>query len=266
MKKTIKNMVRLLVSGILLFTTVIPAQAANPNVTYTGQAEKFIFTPGTEYSPTDLFPDFKDLMPGDTVKETITVSNMAGDCDYVKIYLRAQAHDEEGNPLSYDEAYEAADGNDQSGIAGERDETPATMADFLAQLSMKVYDNERTFLDASAADLGGLSENVLLGILHAGESATLTVELEVPIELGNEYMSRVGEVDWVFTVETFDEEPTPTPTPEDGRGSETQTGDNLHFGLYIVLFLMSGVVLLFQKTTQKTVKRFDRGDQWDEEN
>ena len=252
MKKLTKTLLSLTVCCVLLLTTTLPAQAANSNVTYTGQAEKFIFTPGTEYSPTDLFPNFKDLMPGDTVKETITVTNMAGDCDYVEIYLKAVVHDEEGNPLSYDEAYEALDGNDQAGIMGERDETPATMADFLAQLSMKVYDNERTFLDASAADLGGLSDNVLLGILHAGESATLTVELAVPIELGNEYAGRVGEVDWVFTVETFDEEPTPPPGPGDGSGDgKVETGDDLQVGLYIVLFFLSSMILLFQKTVRR---------------
>ena len=249
--KKIKIMVVLLVSGILLLTTALRIQAAGSNVTYAGEAEKFIFEPGTGYSPTDLFDNFKNVMPGDKVTESITITNKASDCDYVKVYLRAIAHDEEGNPLTYDEAFEAADGKDQAGEAGQRDETVVTMADFLAQLSMKVYQGEEVLFEASPDELGGLSENVFLGELRQGETTTLTVELEIPIELGNEYASRVGEVDWVFTVETFDDpEEEPDEEPEDSQpdkpssGTVTTTGDNSQIGLYIVLVLICGVLLL----------------------
>ena len=188
-------------------------------------------------------------MPGDKVTESITITNKASDCDYVRIYLRAVAHDEEGNLLTYDEAFEAADGKDQAGVAGQRDETVVTMANFLAQLSMKVYQGEKVLFEASPDELGGLDENVLLGELRQGETATLTVELSIPIELGNEYASRVGEVDWVFSVEALydpEEEPegsessVPDSIPAVGGG----TGDNSQIGLYIVLVLICGVVLL----------------------
>ena len=45
----------------------------------------------------------------------------------------------------------------------------------------------------------------LLGTFRTGETAELKVELTVPIELGNEYANRVGEVDWVFHVEAYNE-------------------------------------------------------------
>lgn len=269
MKHLTKHFFSLILGIVLIVFAAIPALAADSNVTYAGEAEKFIFEPGTGYSPTDLFDEFKNVMPGDKVTEAITVTNKASDCDYVKIYLRAVAHDENGNPLTYDEAFEAADGKDQTGVAGQRDETVATMADFLAQLSMKVYQGEKVLFEASPDGLGGLSENVFLGELRQGETATLTVELAVPIELGNEYASRVGEVDWVFTVETFDD---PEEEPEEledsqpdkpSSGTVTTTGDNSQIGLYIVLVLICGVLLL---VIRKHAKKQNGEKEWAEEN
>lgn len=269
MKNLTKLFSSLTFTLILLLSTTLTTFAADSNVTYAGEADKFIFEPGTGYSPTDLFDNFKNVMPGDKVTESITITNKASDCDYVKVYLRAIAHDEAGNPLTYDEAFEAADGKDQTGVAGQRDETVVTMADFLAQLSMKVYQGEEVLFEASPDELGGLSENVFLGELRQGETTTLTVELAVPIELGNEYASRVGEVDWVFTVETFDDPEEEPEEPEDSQpdkpssGTVTTTGDNSQIGLYIVLVLICGVLLL---VIRKHAKKQNGEKEWAEEN
>ena len=266
MKKTIKLLSSFTLSFILMLSAVLTAFASDSNVTYAGEADKFIFEPGTGYSPTDLFDGFKNVMPGDKVTESITITNKASDCDYVKIYLRAVRHDEEGNPLTYDEAFEAADGKDQAGVAGQRDETVVTMADFLAQLSMKVYQGGKVLFEASPDELGGLSENVFLGELRQGETTTLTVELAVPIELGNEYASRVGEVDWVFSVEAlYDsvEEPEDSQPDRPSSGTVTTTGDNSQIGLYIVLVLICGVVLL---VIRKHAKKQNGENEWAEEN
>lgn len=263
MKKLTKLLSSFTLSFILMLSTAITSFAADSTVTFNGESAGFTFTPGSEYTQHDLFDNFKNVMPGDTLTETITVSNKSKDSDYIKLYIRALAHDEEGNPLTYDEAFEAADGKDQAGVDGQRDETVATMADFLAQLSMKVYNGDALIYDASPDELDGLAENVLLGTFRQGESGTLKVELKVPIELGNEYASRVGEVDWIFTVEALDDPkptPTPTPTPDEEPEEEPQpestptpevvmpsTGDNANLGLYIGLMLASIVILLVIK-------------------
>lgn len=201
MKKIYRIISSLLLSLILTLGMATTAVAAGSSVTYEGGAEDFVFLPGSGYTDTDLFDGFKNVMPGDVLTEKITVKNSCKGCDYVKVYMRAKIHNEEVNPLTYSESYEAKDGKDQAGTAGQRDETVSTMTQFLKQLSMKVKLGDKVIYEASPDELDGLRGNVLLGSFHYGESAELTVELTVPAELGNEYADRVGEVDWVFAVE-----------------------------------------------------------------
>lgn len=177
---------------LVLLVALAPATlAADSVVTYHGQAEGFGFAPGSLYTATDLFDGFKDVMPGDKLTETVEFRNEATDCDYIKVYLRAWVHDETENPLSESVA---------------ETETLATMTDFLSQLTMRIYNGEELIYDASPDEAGAMVDNVLLGSLFTGESLSLTVELDVPMELGNEYAHRVGEVDWIFLVEGFDYE------------------------------------------------------------
>lgn len=74
---------------ILLLCFSLPTMAKESSVTYAGDSGEFIFTPGSSQSPTDLFPAFKDVMPGDTLTQNITVRNEASKKVKVKIYLRA---------------------------------------------------------------------------------------------------------------------------------------------------------------------------------
>ena len=203
-----KRMIRTLFSLVLVLAMVlglsVTALAADSTITFRGAQEGFEFQPGSEYTATDLFDGFKDVMPGDKLTETIQVRNEAADCDYIKLYMRAVVHDENGNPLTYSELFEQLDGKDQAGVEGQRDETVATMQDFLSQLTMRIYNGETLIYDASPEEAGALANNVLLGTLRKGESLNLKVELDVPIELGNAYANRVGEVDWVFLAECIE--------------------------------------------------------------
>lgn len=206
MKKTLKNLSALLLAVVMLLSLSVSTFAADSTVVFKGAEEGFAAQPGSEYTATDLFNSFKDVMPGDALTETIAFRNDAQDCDYIKLYMRAAVHDENGNPLTYSETFENADGKDQAGIDGQRDETVATMQDFLSKLTMRVYNGSELIYESSPDQAGALVENVLLGTLSAGEALTLTVELDVPLELGNEYANRVGEVDWVFLAEAVEYE------------------------------------------------------------
>ncbi len=187
MKRSCKAIFSLILALLLCVSAVAPA-LADASITFGGFSSGFSFEPGSEYTETDLFENFKNVMPGDTLSENITFTNAATDCDYVMVYMRAVTHDEDKNPLS-------------TNVAAK--ETVATMTDFLSQLSMQVYNGDKLIYDASPDELDGLKEDVLLGVFDTGETATLTVKLSVPTNLDNMYANRVGEVDWVFHVASY---------------------------------------------------------------
>ncbi len=172
----------------LMLSMTVSAFAADASVTYTGGG--FEFGPGSEMSETQLFPEFENVMPGDVLTQKITVTNRSDNSDYIKIYLRAEAHDENTNPL-------------ETGVKDT--ETVASMTDFLKQLGMKVTNGSEVIFESSPDQTADLTENVLLGALRYGESLDLTVELTVPADLGNEYAERSGEVDWIFTAEELND-------------------------------------------------------------
>lgn len=188
MKNFIKRFSSLMLALLMICSLSITAFASA--IEFKGFSERFEFKPGSEYTETDLFDNFKNVMPGDVLTEEITFKNSAKDCDFVQLYMRAVPHDE-SNPLSDKVA--------------EKEENVATMTEFLSKLSMKVWNGTELIYEASPDELGGLADNVYLGTFRTGEEATLTVELTVPIELGNKYANRVGEVDWVFHVEAYNE-------------------------------------------------------------
>mgnify|MGYP004516221159 FL=1 len=190
MKKSCKAVFSLVLMLLIVMSLSSTAFAAAPYITFKGFTSGFDFKPGSEYTQTDLFGSFKNVMPGDTVTETITFTNSATDCDFVNLYMRAEAHDETANPLS-------------SKVAEK--ETVVTMTEFLSKLSMKVWNGTELIYDASPDELDGLKTNKFLGTFRTGETATLKVELTVPIELDNKFANRVGEVDWIFHVEAYNE-------------------------------------------------------------
>ena len=190
MKKSCKAVFSLVLMILIVISLSSTAYAAAPSITFKGFTSGFDFQPGSEYTETDLFNSFKNVMPGDTVTETITFTNSASDCDFVNLYMRAEAHDETANPLSPKVAEK---------------ETVAAMTEFLSKLSMKVWNGTELIYDAAPNELGGLGSNKFLGTFRSGETATLKVELSVPIDLDNKFADRIGEVDWIFHVEAYNE-------------------------------------------------------------
>lgn len=180
----------LVLALVIVMSLGMSAFAAGSSIIFKGFTDGFEFEPGSEYTETDLFDSFKGVMPGDVLTETITFTNSADDCDFVNLYMRAEAHDEEKNPLSENVAAH---------------ENAAKMTEFLSQLSMKVWNGEDLIYDASPNETDGLEDNVFLGTYRGGETATLTVELSVPFELDNKFANCIGEVDWVFHVEAYNE-------------------------------------------------------------
>lgn len=188
MKKTSKAIISLVLMLLMAMSLVSTALAATPTIEFKGFSDGFDLKPGSEYTKTDLFNNFKGVMPGDTVTQTITFINSAKDSDIVDLYMRAVPHDETANPLS-------------PAVARKTD--VAKMTEFLSQLSMKVWNGTELIYEASPDELDGLKENKLIGAFRTGERAKLRVELTVPVELDNKFADCIGEVDWVFHVEAF---------------------------------------------------------------
>lgn len=173
MKQFLKVCGALLVALGLLCSSALAEDAA---VRYEGGAEKFVFLPGSMQSDSDLFANFKDVLPGDVIEQKITVSNKTG--KQVRIYLRAE---------------------------------PVTEADrdFLSQLKLNVKSGSSEIFEGAASEQDGLAENTLLGTFKKDGSVELTATLTVPHELGNAYMGREGTVPWTFLVEEIPVDDTP---------------------------------------------------------
>ena len=196
-KKIVGRFFSLLLAVLTMLSLSVTAFAAESTVTF--QNGKVIaFAPGSIYTDSDLFGNFKGVMPGDVLTEKITIQNQSADCDYIKVYMRAILHDEDGNPIS-EKVLAELQADTRKGDASELE----YMYDFLSQLSMKVRSGSSLIYEDTADQLDGLASSVYLGTIRKGETIDLNVELTVPTTLGNEYADRIGEVDWVFTVEGF---------------------------------------------------------------
>lgn len=214
-----RKIITLIITVVLAMSNALPTFAADGKVTYDGNAKEFIFEPGSTYSPTDLFPNFKDVMPGDSLTQKIMVKNDASNKVKVKIYMRALGAHEES-------------------------------ATFLSQLGLQVAksaDNEMAYMfDATADKTAQLTDWVCLGTLYSGGEVNLDVLLHVPISLDNKYSSQIGYLDWEFMIEEF--------PIEDSDPKPPQTGDSMDFILWGVTATVAVTIifiLMYWKRRQK---------------
>lgn len=69
MKRYVNSLFSFLLILAVVLSLCVGAFAADATVSYEGNAKKYIFAPGSDQSPTDLFPDFKGVMPGDRLTQ-----------------------------------------------------------------------------------------------------------------------------------------------------------------------------------------------------
>ena len=195
MKTIFKRVSSLALAVALVFALAAPGAAAT--VTFHSKQD-IDLTGGSGYTATDLFTEFKNVMPGDVITDTLTIENKIGASSYIKVYLMAVPHGKD-NGLTYSEPFEEEDGKDQTHIDGERDETIESMEEFLSQLTLTVKKGQTVLFQGPPHDPEGkLEKAVELGKINKGRKLDLTLTLSVPIEMGNEFALRVGEVDWVL--------------------------------------------------------------------
>ena len=203
----------------ILLSLCTTAYAAG-SVTYGADADKFIFSPGTEDSPTSLFENFQNVMPGDTLTEQILIKNDPSNKVKIKVYMRS---------------------------LGAQENTDA----FLSQMNLTVAQNGDSILFAAPAnETAQLTDWVYLGTVYSGGEIPLDVTLEVPIEMGDNYQNNIGYIDWEFKIEELPVEPSDPRPPH--------TGDTSNIVLYVGLMIFSLLALIIlllmgkKKRTEET--------------
>ena len=214
-----KKIITLFVVLVLALSSVLPVFAADGKVTYSGNAGNFVFEPGSEHSLTDLFPNFKGVMPGDTLTQKITVKNDEDNKVKVKIYIRSLGAHEDS-------------------------------VEFLSQLGLKVSKSEENkmayMFDAAANETAQLTDWVCLGTLYSGGEVNLDVTLNVPTSLDNEFQNKIGYLDWEFMIEEF--------PIEEGDPKPPQTGDNSNMGLWFTIMICSLIMMIILLVWRKKDK------------
>ena len=211
-----KRLITIVVILSVILSSALPVSAADGKVTYSGNAGKCIFEPGTEHSLTDLFPNFKGVMPGDTLTQKITVKNDAHDKVKVKIYSRSLGAHEDSK-------------------------------EFLSKLGLRVQKSEENqmayMFDAAASETAQLTDWVYLGMLYSGGEVNLDVTLNVPVELDNAFQNKIGYLDWEFRIEEF--------PAESGDPQPPQTGDTTPVGLWSGGLAVSAAIIIILLLSRK---------------
>lgn len=209
--KKLFSIIMVLLLALSLATTALAAGS----VTYEGSANEFVFAPGSKYSPSDLFSNFKDVMPGDTLTEQIVIQNDASKKVKIKLYMRS---------------------------LGAQENTD----DFLSQMKLTVEQVGDSILFAASADeTAQLTDWVYLGTIYSGGEITLNVKLEVPITMGNEFADDIGYIDWQFKIEELPVSPDDPEPPK--------TGDESKLFLYggLMMFSLAALVVLLLTAKRK---------------
>jgi len=243
-----KKLFSLFLSLLLVMSLAVPAFATSTAGTLLIEGEEdheITVTPGSGYHADDLFgAKFKNIMPGDRIRTKVFIKAnfLKFSEDSIKVTIVGIPHNED-NPLQYSETFEDIDGKDQTKIDGQRDETIATMTDFLSKLDLKVTSPGKTkpLLDGTASQL--LKETTFT-FRNKGK-----VELDLELYWDpnedynyNKYAKRVGEIDWQITISAYDDPSVDNP----------KTGD--YIMMAVAIMAVSGValaVLLIRKKRKK---------------
>lgn len=210
------------ITAILTLSVVVAAMlsvtanaADECRVIYEGQAERFVFVPES----TDLFRNFKNIYPGDSINQSIEINNNSNKT--VSVYLRAEAVGKE-------------------------------YCDFLDKINLCVSTADgRVISDSKASEQGGLKNNVLIGTFKSGENTSLDVKLNADRFMDNSCQNKTGEVRWIFSItEEDDSSYTDTSIPTDSDIIPTGDSRNNVTAAVVLMLAVSfavGSVLIISK-------------------
>lgn len=167
----------------------------NPNVTtsvtFVGGNDEFIFEPESR----DLFANFKDLLPGETRSQTITVSNVFKAVPSVEIFLRAE-----------DINQSFSDDPETLELVNKLLREHATI--IITDDSGNVIYNGpvwgEPYSDKSNPD--SMRFDISLGLFAQNETKNLNVQLQLDPDMDNEYQNLMGLIKWVWSANAVDAE------------------------------------------------------------
>ena len=216
MKRFFRSVFALVLVCCTLLTIPITAAADNGTVTYDGKAREFKFKPGSIYSETDLFPNFKNVMPGDTLTQQIVINNTGLTSKHIKVYLRSLGATE-------NEA-------------------------FLNQMELTVTKSgkDTVYFKAPADETAQLTDWKLLGTIYKGGKITLDLTLKVPIEMGNDFQQNIGKLDWEFKVDEI---------PHDPDAPKTGDTSHIYLLITIMVVCLVALIVLFAVYRKKRKNR-----------
>lgn len=186
-----------LAAGLGIWAT---GEANIPTVTYydgtDGTNAHFTFTHTGKGSDTNLFPNFSDCMPGDSLTQTIRVqADSKNGVQGAKIYLRAEI----------------------DGDASAKEDSAITYNDVLDHIGMTVSKNgvplasnktAKLFSQLDAAD--GLKSNVFIAeVGPKTDPVDLDVTIDVDPAMGNAFQEAAAHITFVFSVEDNELPPPP---------------------------------------------------------
>ena len=242
MKKT-KRAVALLLAAILAVGclgfaayAVDSATDTTPTVIFDAKTGEFSFENCGE-NGTDLFRDFKNVMPGDYLTQHIRVKVLNAGSNTVKIMLRSG----ESN-AAYAKLLGMKVQSDGSWVRDDSIGHPATLTAVIPKLSGETVTVTEWFKDKIKGVLnlkdatidpyiysGTLAEGVYLGAYSESSQQEINVTLAIPVTAGNELQGLRATVDWIFTAEVIPYNP-PTDIPDE----PTPTLDTVNHFAYII--------------------------------
>ncbi len=173
-----------LCAGALALTCLmfVAAPALASTVTYDAKSGQFTVDTKSGATATDLFENFKYVMPGDTLEQEIVVKNLPADGKQVQLLMRS---------------------------LGASEENPNDLLSLLT-LTVSQTDGDVVSSESPANEAGNLADWVDLGTYSEQKTITLNVRLQVPITLDNRYQNLADEIHhlyWEFKAVEIEPEP-----------------------------------------------------------
>lgn len=198
-------------------------------VTYLGKEKGFDITS----KKTDLFASFKNLLPGCARTQKIHINNDSA--DNVEIFLRAES---------------------VSQVKMSMEEKKLVEQLLNKEAVIEITDGRKCIYKGSAAgNLSGgkstMRNNISLGVFPGSSKKELTVTLSLSPEMDNRYLELTGKVKWVFTAIGEDDSVVCSATVP-------QTGDGTRIGMWIALFITSGIFLAGAAWIERKSRRTDK--------